>query len=117
MRKIEEAMLYAIRNRLSWRKDNTEVEVTRGGEARVFLHGNYLARILPNGDLDINLATVRRWPTRTTMSRLRALGVEAYIKNGRVYLEDQRTEHTDAEWLGTTGNTERFLWKGGPVNA
>jgi len=35
----------------------------------------------------INYKTLKKWPTRTTMSRLRALGFNVYTRKGRVYHE------------------------------
>ena len=71
MRVIEVEMVQAIRAQKNWSKDNTRVEV-QGNEARVYLFGNHIADVV-DGVLAINEATLAKWPTRTTKSRLRAL--------------------------------------------
>lgn len=71
MRVIEVEMVQAVRALKNWSKDNTRVEV-QGNEARVYLFENHIADVV-DGVLAINEATLARWPTRTTKSRLRAL--------------------------------------------
>lgn len=71
MRVIEVEMVQAIRALKNWSKDNTRVEV-QGNEARVYLFENHIADVV-DGVLAINEATLAKWPTRTTKSRLRAL--------------------------------------------
>lgn len=72
MRKIEENMLQAVKSRTNWKQANTEV-VVKGNYAEVLLHGNKIATIV-GGDVVIDYDTLEAWPTRTTKSRLRALG-------------------------------------------
>lgn len=76
-RKIEQQMIAAIREGRSWQSGNTTV----CGNA-VSLHGHHIATILPDGTANPNRETFRRWPTATTRSRLRALGIDASIKRG-----------------------------------
>lgn len=94
MRKIEQEMLDAIADGGSWSKDNTAVfynEIT--GLIKVYLHGHHIAsrRAEMTGSQwtinvwSINYDTLREWPTRTTMSRLRALGFDVYTRKGVVY--------------------------------
>lgn len=71
MRVIEVEMVQAVRALKNWSKDNTRVEV-QGNEARVYLWNNHIADVV-DGVLAINEATLAKWPTRTTKSRLRAL--------------------------------------------
>lgn len=71
MRVIEVEMVQAVRALKNWSKDNTRVEV-QGNEARVYLWNNHIADVV-DGVVAINEATLARWPTRTTKSRLRAL--------------------------------------------
>lgn len=71
MRVIEVEMVQAVRAQKNWSKDNTRVEV-QGNEARVYLFENHIADVV-DGVLAINEATLAKWPTRTTKSRLRAL--------------------------------------------
>ena len=87
MRQIERDMLDAIRGGFDWHKDNTEVVFSDyvGNphlDATVYLHGHSIAEVLPDGSFEINTDTLAGWPTRTTVSRLRALGFDVRIKNG-----------------------------------
>lgn len=97
MRKIEQAMLKAIKDKKNWQKDNTQViyypEVSetlhsRIEHTKVFLHGNHIATIDHGRDNQVtaNPVTLRRWPTPTTKSRLRALGVSVSTRKGETYL-------------------------------
>jgi hypothetical protein len=75
MRKIEQRMLAAIRSRRDWSEGNTEVS-TQFQRVSIYLHGNriaYMPNILTNVINPCN-DMWRKWPTRTTASRLRALG-------------------------------------------
>lgn len=90
MRKIEQQMVDAIEAGESWSKDNTAVfhnDLT--GLIKVYLHGHHIATrsVLSTGSRlwSINYDTLREWPTRTTMSRLRALGFDVYTRKGVVY--------------------------------
>jgi hypothetical protein len=102
MRKIESEMIAAIRAGKAFLKDNTEVRPTIVlGEtkdddfdvANVFLHGNEIASVFHAGTPDefitVDIGTLRRWPTRTTMSRLRALGVDICTRKGEVLLNGE----------------------------
>lgn len=89
MRKIEKEMLQAIQNGESFSGRNTVVTnpVNVHGWQIVTLHGNIIAacRIgIEDGRLQtqVDKPTFRRWPTRTTVSRLRALGIDASIRKG-----------------------------------
>ena len=89
MRLIETEMLEAIRDGGYWAKDNTRVEpVHFSGGAVVFLHGHNIAHV-SNGGVVVNVETLRNWPTRTTMSRLRALGVDVCTRKGEVLLNGE----------------------------
>lgn len=69
-RKIEQQMVRAIKSGKQWRCDNTMVDFTLGGRvARVFLHGNHIAEIGPDG----LVASLAGWNTSTTRSRITAL--------------------------------------------
>jgi len=100
MRKIESEMVTAIQSGTPFLKDNTEVRVVHvlgDTEAddfdvmNVYLHGNEIASVFHAGTPDefttVDLGTLRRWPTRTTMSRLRALGVDVCTRKGEVLLD------------------------------
>jgi len=99
MRKIERQMLDAIAGGESKQLGNTAVVHgrVRGDEfmdpfnyADIFLHGNSLASVYHPATseeyVSVDLKTLRAYPTRTTMSRLRALGVDVCTRKGEVYL-------------------------------
>ena len=83
MRKIEKEMLNALRNGATWNKDNTMVHCS----GDVYLHGNHIANVDPDtGELKVNLYTLRKWPSMTTRSRLRALGANLVSIKGVLHL-------------------------------
>lgn len=84
-RKIERQMLQALKDGKTWHSGNTSVSY-RAPCWDVFLHGNHICEVVQlHGETfyNANLDTFRRWPTRTTVSRLRALGIDAAIRKGR----------------------------------
>lgn len=87
MRKIEQQMLNAIEAGRDFVRDNTVVIVSDhiGNPylyASVYLHTNQIAEIDRDSLVRPDLATFKRWPTATTCSRLRALGIGAHIVKG-----------------------------------
>ena len=70
MRKIEQQMQNAIRNRQNWSNSNTSVSIDEDGFTTVRLHGNRIAEITPHGDLTLSSFG---WETVTTKSRLNAV--------------------------------------------
>jgi hypothetical protein len=75
VRKIEQRMLDAIKSRRDWKEGNTEVS-TQFQRVAIYLHGNRIA-YMPNVMLNVIVPCNEVWvrfPTRTTASRLRALG-------------------------------------------
>ena len=104
MRKIEQEMLAAINDRRDWIKDNTAVEIAQhiGNPyciATVYLHGNLIAEIVhpeevrthdaPGMDwkAEADEQTVAEWPTNTTFSRLRALGIQGGREKGKPVID------------------------------
>jgi len=96
MRKIEQAMLRAVVGMQNWHASNTSVSITPGSRSdhstplrgEVFLHGNHIASMhYGTGKLIVNAATLARWPTPTTKSRLRALGANVTTRKGVTYLD------------------------------
>ena len=88
MRKIEQDMKRAIMYAKNWCSGNTQVLVF-GLErrAKVYLHGNFIgAWDYDNDSFIVDVDTLRAWPTPTTKSRLRALGVDVCTRRGSVYL-------------------------------
>ena len=90
MRKIEIEMLAAARAPANWSSGNTAVVAYHAPDgasvARVYLHGNHIADVPVGGPVKVNVEALRRWPTRTTVSRLRTLGADAQVKGGLPYL-------------------------------
>lgn len=96
MRKIEQQMNEAIRNRRNWACGNTQVIMKDGyydamryhyaKHFEVYLHGNHIATVWENAPLYVNESTLRRWPSVTTRSRLRALGADLVSIKGVLHL-------------------------------
>ena len=87
MRTIESKMLAAIQNgKADWSLDNTRVMVIVGG-FEVQLHGNRIATVDEYGSVKVDVNTLKRWPTNTTKSRLRALGVNLSTKAGVIVVD------------------------------
>ena len=99
MRKIEQQMIKAIKSKQSKSMGNTTVTYecaldepmqSRLEMAKVYLHGHHIATYTFHDDtMTANPATLARWPTSTTKSRLRALGVNVYTKNWVTYLNEK----------------------------
>ena len=84
MRKIEQRMVEAVRFLFPFQESNTTVTIDFN-TAHVFLHGNHIASVV-NGEPIVNIETLRTYPTNTTKSRLRALGVDVSTNNFVTYL-------------------------------
>ena len=69
MRKIEQQMNTAIRNRVNWSGSNTTVMVDHNNKARVYLHGNLIAEVCK----EFVAIFDGGWQSNTTKSRLNAL--------------------------------------------
>jgi hypothetical protein len=87
MRRIESAMLEAIRDKRNWRSGNSKV-LRYTTFSSVFLFNKHIANVQDGVGVIVNVNTLRAWPTPTTMSRLRALGANVYQRNHVVYLDD-----------------------------
>jgi hypothetical protein len=94
MRVIEKKMLAAINNCKNFVSDNTSVMVISSYPAfsktiEVLLHGHSIAIVSGQDNfVTVNKTTLRNWPTNTTKSRLRALGVNVTTKKGITYLDN-----------------------------
>lgn len=95
MRKIEQQMLNAIESKRNWSLDNTLVHIENGGgnpfglRAEIYLHGNHIADYwYDDKKLDVDTRTLIDWNTRTTKSRLRALGASVKTRKGVIYLNN-----------------------------
>lgn len=89
MRAIEKAVIQAINAKKNLQKDNTIViyypDTNTSG---IFLHGNHLGTFMHiSGSFRPDIETLKQWPTPTTKSRLRALGVNVYTKAGKTYID------------------------------
>jgi hypothetical protein len=98
MRKIEQQMNRAIVLCNDWYLDNTAVHYISakesgnpyGARAEIYLHGNHIASYWYEARaLEVNEVTLKRYPTNTTKSRLRALGANLVSKRGKLYLDDK----------------------------
>lgn len=85
MRKIEQEMINAAKTGRNWENGNTKVVAFADGSANVYLFGNHIGSYY-NGRFHPNENTLRRWPTVTTRSRLRAFGVDVWQNKNTVYL-------------------------------
>ena len=89
MRKIEQQMVKALNNGDNWCQANTQVISDGEGLGWVYLHGHMIA-LSVDGIVEPIRETLLAWPTRTTMSRLRALGVDVCTRKGDVYLDGEK---------------------------
>lgn len=81
MRKIESAMVAAVKAGRDWRSGNTSVDVTDQGII-IRLHGNKIAEVIPEDH--IMWITDAGWQTTTTKSRLNAL-LSGVTNRGSIY--------------------------------
>ena len=87
MRKIEQEMNRAIKQGYNWSSDNTTVHVEpTNGWRYVYFHGHHIATVDTSNVVDPNLETLADGASKTTKSRLRALGVDVYTKAGTTYI-------------------------------
>ena len=89
MRKIEIQMVSAIHSQKRWAMANTIVSPIDDTNVAIYLHGHEIAIVnTHNGFTMANSDTLRRYPTNTTKSRLRALGVNVATRKGITYLDN-----------------------------
>ncbi len=93
MRQIEREMLRAINGRETKTLGNTFVRFDdHFNLSAILLHGNHIADVWHyHGSLRVepNRDTLAQWPTPTTKSRLRALGVNVTQKAGAVAIDGE----------------------------
>jgi len=91
MRLIESQMNNAIATKVAWSKDNTRVRYSSDDNtSHIRLHGHHIAYYdLTMGEIVPNVATLAQWPTVTTKSRLRALGINVYTRKGITFVNDK----------------------------
>jgi hypothetical protein len=93
MRKIARLAANAFINKKRLALGNTKVEI-ENEEAKLYLFGNLIAKTNGNDTL-INHCN---WRTRTTMSRLNALGAKIRLSKGS-FIVDEKFEWNDDKWL------------------
>lgn len=82
-------MIDAIHSQKRWALANTIVSPIDDTNVAIYLHGNEIAIINTySGFTMTNVDTLRRYPTPTTKSRLRALGVSVATRKGVTYLNN-----------------------------
>ncbi len=97
MRKIEMNMNAAVMLGRDWKQANTMTfrKPFAQGAVDVFLHGHHIATVWNACDgrdrwtVEVDTDTLASWPTRTTMSRLRALGADVCTRKGRPFLNGE----------------------------
>ena len=94
MRKIEKAMVAAVKARFNWRCSNTEVKV-ESGIVKVYLHGNLIYKENIAGVASFTLAGCN---SNTKRSRLRALGVSVRCCDYTPQME------VDGKWVDIRSN-------------
>ena len=83
MRKIEIEMVRAARAKVNWKSGNTEVRCNGAdGFAHIYLHGHHIAAMGKQCSVTPIVDTFERYATNTTRSRLRALGINASLRDG-----------------------------------
>ena len=90
MRLIEQQMLAAVRTQEEFSRNNTQVSHNIWSNISVIrLHGYEIATYDHDTKaMTPNLKTLAEWPTNTTKSRLRALGVNVATRKGITYVDD-----------------------------
>jgi hypothetical protein len=88
MRVIEQNMLNAIQAKKAFTSANTCVSFDNQ-DATVYLHGHRIATVCPVGIVTVDQGTLLDYPTNTTKSRLRALGVDVCTKKGVLFLDGE----------------------------
>lgn len=97
MRKIEQRMVEAVEQKRDFESGNTKVVYfpaiesdvqSRLETSRVYLHGNHIAtKVHSTNRTTANVQTLC-YPTNTTKSRLRALGLNVKTVKGITYLKE-----------------------------
>lgn len=90
MRSIEKEMIAAIQSKQNWIKSNTYITYNdKTDMTSVYLFSNHIGDYSHNQEKFItDLHTLENWPTPTTKSRLRALGVNLTQNKGKVYIDN-----------------------------
>lgn len=90
MRQLEKDMIKAIQARKTWKKGNTRTWQADRETTAIFLHDIPIALYAHDTNkVFVHLDILAEWPTRTTCSRLRALGVPVSLKKGKPLIEGE----------------------------
>lgn len=95
MRQIEKNMIKAISKWKTWKQANTRTlaicnpENPLAEKVLVYLYDNHIATVYHDGSIEPNLDTFSAWPTQTTKSRLKALGIDVSIKKFESHINGQ----------------------------
>ena len=90
MRVIEKQMIEIIGKKTTKAFGNMQVVYNPTSEvSAVYLHGNHIADYQHGGGVEVNKDTLFHWPTPTTCSRLRALGVRVNVVRGIPHIDGQ----------------------------
>lgn len=98
MRVIEKEMLKAIENKTDWAKGNMGVfydnnNTKYGARSEVYLFGNHIGDYwYDTKEFVTNIRTLIDWPSATTKSRLRALGVNLVSHRGELFIDGKKLE-------------------------
>jgi hypothetical protein len=83
MRQIEQEMINAMKAGSTMYKANTMVF----SDGSVYLHNNHIGTYsAERGTFTVNLYTLDQWPTPTTKSRLRSIGIDVTTKDYVTYV-------------------------------
>lgn len=95
MRQVDREMVSAVIDVRPWSNGNTRVDPDPNGtnECHIYLHGNLIATAWGGvgwvGNLEVEVDTLKRWPTNTTINRLRALGADIRVDRKKVFLNNE----------------------------
>lgn len=89
MRKIEQQMNTAVYNKDTFQLNNTLVSYSEAVNiSTIYLHGHIIAVYIHDTQAMMpSIAVFKDWPTKTTASRLRALGIKASLKQGEAAID------------------------------
>ena len=87
----ERKMLDAIETKVNWKRGNTEVVYhPNANYSAVYLYNNLIAwHLHAEAETIVSRETLANHPTRTTKSRLRAMGIDVMTNMGTTYLDGE----------------------------
>jgi len=104
LRKIDLEMSKAVRNRVPFFKDNTQVKVSKYKAATVYLFGNIIARVVGNWIvLSKECVEEDEWKTATTKRRINAL-LEEFVPDLGLY-------QWKNNWYFSRAKSHSLVWR------